>query len=328
MDRLIIALLIVLFFCGGSGLTSAGLLALIFGGVIDVTYATLSTVSVLLTYYICGLTGLFVVMFSSIALISSGCMYWYEMSFGDVKKMLQDMNKKGQASGEKESRDKDSDKKKKESETDENESDDSKTQSFEKRLTEFSEYKTKSVQAFYDKTGLTDQRLEKYKGYYLFVSTKFDSFCDASHYYLCQFRAATEEIAGLRELYSGYDKCLELKTNLEGLRSLHKLSRTMQMPSAQSTASGSNSKSRESSGSQQKADPLAALFGGMGGSGGMPGMGGMDFGELMKMNQQMESQLSSLPADQRQQLDKMAMEMMGGMFGNMGGSSKPKRRCK
>ena len=55
-------------------------------------------------------------------------------------------------------------------------------------------------------------------------------------------------------------------------------------------------------------DPFASLFG---------GSNNLDFNNIMAMNKQMEKQLSNMPPEQKQQLDKMAMNMIGGLFGNI-----------
>jgi hypothetical protein len=54
-------------------------------------------------------------------------------------------------------------------------------------------------------------------------------------------------------------------------------------------------------------DPFASLFGG----------NNLDFNNIMALNKQMEKQLSNMPPEQKQQLDKMALNMMSGLFGNI-----------
>lgn len=298
MDRLTTTLFAVLFIFGGSGLTSAGLLALMFGGVIDVTYLTLSAVSVMLTYYICGLSGLFVVSFSSVALVAAGSMYWYEMSFQDVKKMLTDMNEQGNQEAIKKSKDSNA-------KQDEGSGE---TINFSQKMRGVNKYKDDSLKAFYEKTGLTEDKIKTYKGYYALASTKFNVFCEALYAYIVQFRAATEEVPGLREIYRASDGLVKVKTNVEMVRGLHKMSRSM------SGMSGMPGMATPASQPTQRSESNPPDLGGLGDLGSM--FGGMDLGNIMSMNQQMQQQMSQLDPAQKKQMDEMTKQLMGNM--NMG----------
>lgn len=61
-----------------------------------------------------------------------------------------------------------------------------------------------------------------------------------------------------------------------------------------------------------KNDPFSSLFG----NGKNVDFNNIDFNNIMAMNQHMERQLSGLQPEQKQQLDKIAMTMMGDLFSN------------
>jgi hypothetical protein len=132
-------------------------------------------------------------------------MYWFELSVDDMKQKANEFRLQ-----------------------DQEQSESSNPSSFDKNLAVLNEYKTQSLDSFYQRTGLTPERITTIKGYYTKISTYFDNFCDVAYRYMCQFREITKDIAVLKTIYQAYDQILMYKKNLETIRSLHKLSRDMQ----------------------------------------------------------------------------------------------------
>lgn len=201
MDKLLIAIL-GFSFISGAGLTSAILLTLLFTGCVKIDCQTLFGISSLLTYYFYGILGLIYITLFSMAMIASGIMYWYEMSIDDMKKnaliLNEQIDKEHNLDG------------------------------FDKKLLYLNNCKKESIETFYKKTGLTEQHLTTIKSGYSDLSRRFNKLCDITYNYMYMFRNSTNDIAGLKILYSIYDLICEYKENIETVRSLHNLSRNMQ----------------------------------------------------------------------------------------------------
>jgi hypothetical protein len=162
------------------------------------------------------------------------------------------------------------------------------------RLEQFNLMKAEGIKMFYHHTGLNEERIAVYVAQYNKYSSKMNNGVEFVCRGVKQFRTATNEIAGLRECYAFYDRIINsVNMFVQGvlsLRTLHRLS-------------------RQSSGDLDKntrGDPFAGLLGGMGqnGVGGMP-----DLAELER----------NLTPEQKQQMDKMAEQMLGSLFGGGGG---------
>ena len=211
MDKLLVALLGFSFIFGNSGLTSAGLLALLFSGAVPLNHITLVSLTYLITYYFYGLYGLFYFMTASLSMITCGAMYWFELSVADIKQNAN--NLKFQAN-----------------ENSSEFTDSSKSTNlteFDKKLAVLTDLKTHGINSFCQKSGLTPEHIVSLKGYYNVASTQFNMVCDVIYGYMCQFRETTKNIAVLTTIYYAYDQIWVYKKNIETVRSLHKITKNM-----------------------------------------------------------------------------------------------------
>lgn len=206
MDKLLIAILGFSFIFSGAGLTSAALLAILFSGAATLDHITLISLTSLLTYYFYGFFGILYVIAAALSLIACGAMYWFELSVDDMKQKANELRLQEQSGT----------------------SDSQNLSDIDKKLAVLNEYKTKGLGSLCQRSGLTPERITTIKNYYNTSAKRFDSFCGVAYGYICQFRETTESIAGLKIIYQLYDKILVYKKNLETIRSLHKMTRTMQ----------------------------------------------------------------------------------------------------
>jgi len=299
MDKITLTVLCTLFFFNYSSLLILSLFILMLFGVIDITYITLFLTTLLGVYYTYGLSGLFILSLSTLSFITSGYMCIFNVSFNEIIKSISYSN-------------------------------------------ENTTYDYSILLAnIYDKTGLSEKKIKTIINNYKKISSLYDKFCSNLYILLCTFRVLTEDIIGFRELYNLTDKCIEFKKRINHIQQLFSLSSSVTVPNNISAISNElinqelnslepielnnlstndntiidNTQIVEEHISQEPVrqrnsinnDPFTSLFNG----------NNLDFNNIMAMNHQMEKQLSSLPPEQKQQLDKMAMDMMGGLFGNL-----------
>lgn len=303
MDNLSIAFLVFLFILSGPGLSSVGLFSMLFTGFVQANHVTIFSLVSMLTYYFYGLFGMMYMAVCSMAYIMCGMMYWFEMTFEDMRKKADEMR---------------------EQTSDESNSDVSETDtpsSFDRKIQEFNEYRTAGVKTLYEKLGLTEERRKAYENMYSTYSTYFDNIVDGVVTYIARFREMTNEIAGLKTVYYIYDQLVEYKKLLESIRAMHKISRTMTgfMPSPKDSRTTNTSNAR---------DPIPALgsLGRQGGFGGLGGLGGLD-GLMNDVDMaDMQRQFSQMSDAEKKQMDDMARQMFGnmnlndlaGVFGGLG----------
>src|SRR5438874_2283508 len=88
MDRILFALIMCLFIFSGCGFASLALIAMLLFNRTELNYRTLSALTFLLTCHFYGIIGLFYIFIISLSFLLSAAMYWYEMSFEDIRHKL------------------------------------------------------------------------------------------------------------------------------------------------------------------------------------------------------------------------------------------------
>lgn len=208
MDNLSIAILCFSFMFSGAGLASAIMLSMLFSGTAVLNHVTLFWITTLLTYYFYGFFGLLYVVGASLALIGCGTMYWFELSVDDMKQKALEL--------------------KNEQDNMNSNGDNHSFPDIDKKLAVLNQYKTSGINALCQRAGLTPDRISRIKEYYNVSSVRFDNFCNLVYEYACQFRETTKDISGLKNVYELYDWIMVFKKNIESIRSLHKMTRSLQ----------------------------------------------------------------------------------------------------
>lgn len=203
MDRLTTFGLCCIFFLFGPGLTFLSLLILVSSGQVSLNYLSLFCLNALLTYSMNGFFGMLYMFVSSLIMISCGAMYWFDWSPSDLKNEISSLNQ--------------------------NQNQEIKYDELlaNKNVVMFKEYVTKGTQKFYEVTGLTDDKIVKYKNAYVECSKKFDYFSDILWKYLCNFYEMTKDTKGFKEVYSYLLLVVGLVRGVDSIKNLHKLSRNL-----------------------------------------------------------------------------------------------------
>lgn len=303
MDKLTLTFLLLVLLTGYTSSLILILSMLMIVGIVDITHLTLFFMTLLGVYNIYGLQGLCVLLLSTLSFIGSGYMYITNVSFSDMIKTVNNTEN-----------------------------------NYEVLLTNV-----------YHKTGIKKESIQYIYNSYNNISLKYDLFCKFVYIHLCNLRYITEDIAGFKYLYDLYDRCMSIKQHITQFQQLFNMSSSFTIPEnivsiANDTINDelkqeknditiseidddeldidindelekkSNNKIiKECNPSLPKNIPVvndqfASLFG---------NSNNLDFNNIMAMNKQMEKQLSNMPPEQKQQLDKMAMDMMSGLFGNI-----------
>lgn len=302
MDNLSNTILLLLFLTGHSNILTFILSLLILSGILDITYISMCIMTLLCIYNLYGLTGVCVLFISIISFIVSGYMYWSCVSINVFGKI-------------------------------------------------FSVDNNTIVNQVYEKTGISISSIERIRTFYNTLSESYNTLCSFVYKRLLYLRTITENIFGFRQVYTLYDNCINLKYKFDVLHDMFNLNNQLTIPD--NIVSSSTQIINETLDELQDVplitnndcdceklndidfddeldtdkveepvpqttqsvehDPLSALFG---------NNKSFDFNNMIEMNKQMEKQLANLTPSQRQQMDKMAMDMMGGIFGNI---SKKKR---
>jgi len=239
MERLSITLLLLLFVLSGSGLTLTAMVAYLFLGLSSLDHTTLLAMFSLLTYHFYGLFGMMYVAFSNVFLIICGLMYWFGFSFDDLRKRCAILQGYTTPSSESSTSTKSSTvtepSTKSDSVLQENESVESAdststsnvSSDIQCKLTQLQDYKNTLFSQFYQKTGLTDDKIALIKEYCVLASTKFDNLTDLLFIYVARLKELTKDVVGLKTIYSVYDKLLGFVSMLEQLKTFSSMARTM-----------------------------------------------------------------------------------------------------
>lgn len=310
MDNLSVTTLFLLFIFSGAGLTSAVLLTFLLTGVTALNYISIFGLVNLLTYYFYGFLGLIYTCLSSLALIVCGFMYWYEMSFDDIKNQANELKNKTKTNVQIQTS----------AQLDAQVDVQSKTQSqidakLQSLKEKYNEYKTSSVAFIEKKLGLTNYHVQKLHSVYNKISTYYDKFILIACKYFERFKNITSNTPGLKQLYDIYDKALEYKEIVESIRAMHKLSRNMQEMQLNMFAQKANSDTTP--GNKANSDVFTDLDkeplinSGSGAATNnlpIPSISG-DLKEL----ENIQKKFNSMPLHEKQKMDEMAMQLFGNM---------------
>lgn len=252
---------------------------------IGLTYISLFFMTILSIYNIYGLTGLFILLLSQVSFVTSIYMYLTNSSFNDLFSLPNMCNS--------------------------------------------------YLMLNYNRIGITQDKINYLHNIYNTISLKYDILCDVIYKYLCYFRNRTENIVYFQYLYSSYDKCMNIKQYINHFRNLFNMKSSVTTSNIIPTATmlidaELNQDSCDTDDDildtdeptiqeikpirkLANTDQFATLL-----ENNNINFNNMNFNNIdfMSMNQQMERQLSNLRPEQKQQLDKMAMDMMDGLFGN------------
>lgn len=245
MNRLIFAILTLLYIFSGSGLTAIGLITTMMFNQIELNHISLFALTILLTKCFYGLIGLMYMFVGSMIFLLCGVCYWYEMSLNDIQQQMVQFKEENIVRSTSESKE---------------------LTSFDKNWESLRQYKTEKINTFCEKIGLTDlltleERSMKIQTFVILVSDKFDKFCDIVYSYLCKFRTKTSDVKVFKEIYATYGQLLECKAGIESLRSMHKLSRTMlNMNLNMNTNTDSTTNSNENVSNSQLIEELDSEF--------------------------------------------------------------------
>jgi len=205
MDRLLGALLTLLFVFYGTGSTCLGLMTTCITGMTTMNYRILFLITQLLTYYFYGFIGMFYVMMCSLSMIGCCAMYWFDMSPEDMKQKINELKDGSPLT-------------------------DSTSQRylFDDKVKRLIEYKNNGVELFYKKTGLTADHVTKMRSSYIYVSQLFDKLCDMIYSCMCYVRKVTNDLVGFKTIYYSYDRMCTFMENVENVRAMHMDSYAMQ----------------------------------------------------------------------------------------------------
>ena len=212
MNKLLSSLLFFSFIYLGTAPTCFIYFALILSKIIMLDFITLSVYTILLTYYVYGLFGVFYLLVSTSILVLCGIMYWYELSVNDIKHHMI-----------------------KYAETD------SESIELNKQITEYHEFINNHVSFLLQKINITESKLNILNNYYNHMcsylptinkyytlsSSYYDKIFSATYGYMKQLRGITSDVPLIKYIYYVYDKIVNNIMNIESLRFFHKISRNM-----------------------------------------------------------------------------------------------------
>lgn len=161
------------------------------------------------------------------------------------------------------------------------------------------------LKSIYDKSGISHKNMKYIKNTYTDISLKYDTICSNIYTLLCNFRKITEDIIPFKQTYDLIDTLLETKIYINKFYDLFNINSLYNHKNSLYKIPiniDDNNTKQENISSEHN----SSLFG-----------NNLDFSNIMSFNQQMEQQLLNLHPEQKKQLDKMAMDMMGGLFGNL-----------
>jgi hypothetical protein len=199
MDKLTTTSLILLFLSKGTGFTCLGLLLMMLLGIAETNHKTLFCISVLVTNYFYGIIGVFYATLYSLMIFSCSVMYLFNVSVSDMKgKMLEFRNSTLKDEG----------------------NEPGLMTSFEINVTKIPEYKRHYSNIFFEKTNLTEERLNYLKSYYTYISYIFDKLCDVVYFLICKIRSNTENVVILKNIYYIYDQMYHCSNKMDVFRAV------------------------------------------------------------------------------------------------------------
>jgi hypothetical protein len=288
MERLPLAILILSFIVSGAGLTTAEMLCYLLFGIASLNHVTLFSTLSLFTYYLYGFFGIMYVALSTLIFIACGLMYWFDMSLGDMQKKVMSIQKSSVISPD----------------TDKTVTDNSQiSQDMELRLKQLQAFKNTMIGSLCLKTGVTDDKINMIKNYYVLSSTKFDNFTDLLFTYIVRFRQITQDVMILKTIYYIYDQIIIYTTLLKSFRKLSNMASNMSHVNNNSNQRQNQPQTNESDSdiSENKQNPDINMFKSM-----------SDFSEMGRHF------ATTMTPEEKKLADDMAMHMMSGMgMGNL-----------
>jgi hypothetical protein len=303
MDKLSLTLLFAVLLTGYTSLLLLILSMLMILGVLDITHLTLFFMTLLGVYNLYGTQGLCVLLLSTLSFMGSGYMYITDVSITDMIKTVTN--------------------------------------------TEIN-HGTLLTTVFY-KTGISKESIQYIYNCYNSIALKYNIFCEFVYIYLCKLRYITENITGFKYLYDLYDRWVLINQDIAQYHKLFTISPELPHPhnivSLSNVPNNIESEQNKNSinisdiyndeldidehdeikknsnnivieecvsSSPKKQSTVNNSFGSL-----FCNNNNLDFSNIMKINTQMEKQLSNMAPEHKQQLDKMALNMMGSLFGNI-----------
>lgn len=308
MDRILISLLSILVIFGWSGIASFLYFVFLKKEIVQITYATLSTFTMLVVYYFYGLLGLLTLTGAVVSMICAGAMFWFDMSLQEIQDQANDMTK---------------DKKEDGSVTPGGGGDN-------EDMVE-NTYLSVLIDNFYRRVGLTEEWIEYFKDRYQDLSKRFDAIIDTLYGVLVQLKELTQVIPIFSTIYSLVDYIWEsvasFINSVISLKELSKMSRQMSnmggngsqsidLSALEGLLGGLNSNSRSNSRSNSNDSIPIMPQTGLPQMGlpqmGLPNLGGFDLNQMAEIERNMTPQ-------QKKQAEEAAMKMMNNMdFSQMG----------
>lgn len=280
MNRLLTALLAMIFIFGGSGYFCLTLLIMILTGILPFDSTTLLLKNIVLTYHLYGLVGMCYIMLCFLSLVACFLTYWFDMSFKDLKVKLQELN---------------------DSTKDETTNTEKGPTEIEKKINKFLELKHNIITTVYDKVKFAEKYLIKLKSVCEYLSRIFDKICYMIYSLTCKVRMMTNNVVVFREIYYVYDQMCKFKKNIEMIKSMYCASQDALDDELVISDKDTNSKSK-----LDMKDSLG-LFGDM----------GMDLDELKKEMNEMSSQYKSMTPEQKKEEANKAFDAIKNMFNNV-----------
>lgn len=211
MDKILIALLLYLFFCWGPFATLLLLFVLLRSKIVELNSKTLLLCTFVFVYMTSGFMGLVYLFIMSFVVLYSAVTYWYNIPFNDVDlgKYRTEYEKtygKSLSFGL--------------------------TEKLDYLDNEYNKKKNHYLEIVYNKVGLDNEKLDKFKnkgkGIYMYVSQKCDKLCDYTKSVMVKVYDKTKDKRGFVEVYNFIDQVRQLCEFIETMRKMNNLARSLE----------------------------------------------------------------------------------------------------
>lgn len=288
MEKISIAFLTTVFIIANS--TSAFLLFLIMllSGTVELTYGTLFSIIYLTTYVFYGLSGVVYMTLSTMMLIVSMIMYWFNLSTVDTYERYKYAHVNTLKFGS--------------------------TYDLDEHVNFLRKCRNDGLKKINDKLGITDEKYEEYKKQFDVVSRKFDTILtkifEFFYPYLKHIRKYTNDSVPLKYIYLIYDFVIEnneyVKTNriqnefmMKKLRTMEKNMETILL-SNEETNKMNDGNEMDNELDDVLDEPAENLY-------------NMNTNNFHDINEQMEKEMKKIPPEQRRKMDEFAKQMFGNL---------------
>lgn len=157
-----------------------------------------------------GLIGLIATMITTFLLFISGLMYWYDVSLSELDDIVKHdtINKIN----------------------------------IEKKLECAQEIRNQYYDVLVKKIGLSSLTIDRVIQYYNLCSVRFDNVLSFLHKFIINFRDLTADIFLLKHIYYVYDSAYGCVDMISSLKTLHKLTKDIQLPNVNTKTNNGNNK--------------------------------------------------------------------------------------